>query len=445
MVEGGIGTFGVLYLRDQLDVAVLAGAGAYVLGQGLATTTRWALGCRGAATSGCGAAAAAGRRGSGSAVAAVGLVLEAATDLPGGRRRSGWPSRPSGVTRVLAAAVGRRQPVRRTGPASPSAAVSAAGYLGFLAGPPVVGAVADGAGLRAGVLVLAVAAAVAASIPLRTIGARRSVDRRPAAQEAMAKVAPVGERARAGRPAEVDPQRGGRAEPAPGGDRARSAGRSPRAGAGRGGCAGAAATAAASCPVAARKRRANVRGDIERPAGEVLDGERLVEVGRPPSRGWGRGCRRRRRRGRGRRRTGPGRRRGGRARPCAGRRRWRPRRRGRGARCAGTGRCRRRCRPRCRCRRRRRRRAPRGRRRWRGSGRRARRCTSSASWPAGRRAGPASARRKAPEHTEMRRAPRRWAARSASSSGGVARRRRSRSRRARRSCRRRRGRRGGTA
>ncbi len=33
MVEGGIGTFGVLYLRDRLDVAVLAGAGAYVLGQ----------------------------------------------------------------------------------------------------------------------------------------------------------------------------------------------------------------------------------------------------------------------------------------------------------------------------------------------------------------------------------------------------------------------------
>ncbi len=46
MVEGGIGTFGVLYLRDQLEVAVLAGAGAYVVGQSLATITRFALGRR---------------------------------------------------------------------------------------------------------------------------------------------------------------------------------------------------------------------------------------------------------------------------------------------------------------------------------------------------------------------------------------------------------------
>src|SRR6185503_13897657 len=44
MVEGGIGTFGVLYLRDRLSVAVLAGAGAYVIGQSLATLTRYILG-----------------------------------------------------------------------------------------------------------------------------------------------------------------------------------------------------------------------------------------------------------------------------------------------------------------------------------------------------------------------------------------------------------------
>jgi MFS family permease len=51
--------------------------------------------------------------------------------------------------------------------------VSAAGYLGFLAGPPLVGAVAEGAGLRVGVLVLALAATIGAATPLRTIGRRR--------------------------------------------------------------------------------------------------------------------------------------------------------------------------------------------------------------------------------------------------------------------------------
>jgi hypothetical protein len=47
--------------------------------------------------------------------------------------------------------------------------VSAAGYLGFLAGPPIVGAIAEGAGLRAGVLALAAAGGAAAAIPLRSV------------------------------------------------------------------------------------------------------------------------------------------------------------------------------------------------------------------------------------------------------------------------------------
>jgi len=40
MVEGGIDTWGVLFLRDHLGLAVAAGAGAYVAGQSLATTAR---------------------------------------------------------------------------------------------------------------------------------------------------------------------------------------------------------------------------------------------------------------------------------------------------------------------------------------------------------------------------------------------------------------------
>lgn len=159
MVEGGIGTFGVLYLRDRLDVAVLAGAGAYVAGQSLATATRWMLGSR----------AAAARLGGvrparvGLLVAAAGLAVEASTDLPG-VAAVGLAVAAVGIAAYwpLLSAVASRSSDR---PGLAVGGVSAAGYLGFLAGPPLVGAIADGAGLRAGVLALAVAAAVAASIP----------------------------------------------------------------------------------------------------------------------------------------------------------------------------------------------------------------------------------------------------------------------------------------
>ena len=178
MVEGGIGTFGVLYLRGRLDVAVLAGAGAYVLGQSLATSARWALGAEsGDARLRRGRGLRSARVGLG--IAAVGLALEAATDLPA-VAAAGLAIGAVGVTLYwpLLSVVASRSSDR---PGLAVGAVSAAGYLGFLAGPPVVGAVADGAGLRAGVLVLAVAAAAAASVPLRTIGrpARRAISTNP--------------------------------------------------------------------------------------------------------------------------------------------------------------------------------------------------------------------------------------------------------------------------
>jgi MFS family permease len=167
MVEGGIGTFGVLYLRDRLDVAVLAGAGAYVVGQSFATVTRISLGADAAARHLRGTSAA--RLGLGAA--AVGLVLEVATDLPGIAAiglavasigaATYWP-----LLSALASASSDR-------PGLAVGGASAAGYLGFLAGPPLVGAVAEGAGLRVGVLVLALAATIGAATPLRTIGRRR--------------------------------------------------------------------------------------------------------------------------------------------------------------------------------------------------------------------------------------------------------------------------------
>jgi MFS family permease len=160
MVEGGIGTFGVLYLRDRLDVAVLAGAGAYVAGQALATTTRFALGSAraGAHLTGPGPARI------GLLVAGVGLALEAATEHAGIAgfglavaaigAATYWPLLSALVTRAS------ERPGLAVG------GVSAAGYLGFLAGPPIVGAIAEGAGLRAGVLALAFTGALAAAVPL---------------------------------------------------------------------------------------------------------------------------------------------------------------------------------------------------------------------------------------------------------------------------------------
>lgn len=166
MVEGGIGTFGVLYLRDRLDVAVLAGAGAYVVGQGLATTTRYALGSERAGRHLGGTLPA--RLGLG--VAGVGLLLEAATDLPA-VAAAGLAVASIGAATYwpLLSAVATRASER---PGLAVGGVSAAGYLGFLAGPPIVGAVAEGAGLRAGVIVLAVAGGIAASIPLRGLAER---------------------------------------------------------------------------------------------------------------------------------------------------------------------------------------------------------------------------------------------------------------------------------
>ena len=40
MVEGGIATWGILYLRDNLGLGVLAGVSAYVVGESLATFAR---------------------------------------------------------------------------------------------------------------------------------------------------------------------------------------------------------------------------------------------------------------------------------------------------------------------------------------------------------------------------------------------------------------------
>ncbi len=159
MVEGGIATWGILYLRNHLGVGVLAGVSAFVAGEVLATCARIAggpvvsaLGSRRAVALGgalaagglvveavCGAAALAA---AGLAVSAVGISVV-------------WP--------LLMATVNNeaRHPPLAIG------GITACGYLGMVAGPPIVGALSGLFGLRTGLLFLAATAAFVACTPAR--------------------------------------------------------------------------------------------------------------------------------------------------------------------------------------------------------------------------------------------------------------------------------------
>jgi MFS family permease len=190
MVEGGIDTWGVLFLRTHLAAGVLLGAGAYCLGQAIAVTTRGGAGRR------------IGRIGArwglviGAGVAACGLAIEAGSDHPltaavglalaAGGISLCWPlvmALASSVALASAsapspgpgAAVARAAtPAGRGEAVSPAAlvgALTAAGYVGWVAGPAVVGSVADAAGLSTGLFLLsglaALAAVILALIPTR--------------------------------------------------------------------------------------------------------------------------------------------------------------------------------------------------------------------------------------------------------------------------------------
>jgi hypothetical protein len=203
MVEGGIDTWGVLYLRTHLAAGVLLGAGAYCLGQAIAVTTRGGAGGR------------IGRIGPrwglviGAAVAAAGLALEAGSHqavtagvglaLAAGGISLCWPlvmavassvalassSAPVAARRATPAPVGAEgaagspgttgSPVATGGavgggggqvvsPAALVGALTATGYVGWVAGPAVIGWVADTAGLSTGLFLLAGLAAAAAGV-----------------------------------------------------------------------------------------------------------------------------------------------------------------------------------------------------------------------------------------------------------------------------------------
>ncbi|MGH9093115.1 MAG: MFS transporter, partial [Acidimicrobiales bacterium] len=152
VVEGGVDTWGVLYLRTHLAAGVLLGAGAYVVGQSVAVTTRGAggpllgrLSPRVALVVG-GLVAGGGvlleSRSTVAVVAACGLALGA------GGASLFWPLVMSQVT---------RQASRAT---SAVGAFTAAGYVGWVAGAPVVGWVSDTWGPARGLQLLAALAGV---------------------------------------------------------------------------------------------------------------------------------------------------------------------------------------------------------------------------------------------------------------------------------------------
>jgi MFS family permease len=147
MVEGGLATWGVLYLRDHLELGVLVGVGAFVAGQVLSTLARIGggplvtrLGPRRAVAIGgtlaCGGIAAEALSGV-DAVAAAGLAI-ATVGIS-----VVWP--------LLLATVNNeaRHPALAIG------GITACGYFGMVVGPPLVGAVSELFGLRAALLLLA--------------------------------------------------------------------------------------------------------------------------------------------------------------------------------------------------------------------------------------------------------------------------------------------------
>jgi MFS family permease len=172
MVEGAIATWGVLYLRDQLGVGVLAGVTAYAIGESLATLTRvaggqvvGALGARRAILIG-GSLAAAGI----ATEALCGVVPLAAAGLAAAAVGISvvWPLLLADVNNHA-----RHPPLAIGG-------VTACGYLGMVTGPVLVGFLSSAFGLQTALLVLAAIAAFVAVTPaqIRVPAARSPVEQR---------------------------------------------------------------------------------------------------------------------------------------------------------------------------------------------------------------------------------------------------------------------------
>jgi MFS family permease len=152
VVEGGIDTWGVLYLRTKLATGVVLGAGAYAVGQLIAATTR---------ASGATVMERLGhRRGlvTGAGLAALGLLGEALSqNAP--LAACGLAVAAGGISLCWPLTMARL--ATGTGTAALVGGFTSAGYMGWLLGPAVIGTLSDHEGLRSGLLLLAGLAAVA--------------------------------------------------------------------------------------------------------------------------------------------------------------------------------------------------------------------------------------------------------------------------------------------
>lgn len=159
MVEGGIATWGVLYLREHVGLGVLAGVAAYVVGQSLATLTRIGgtpvierLGTRRTIAFG-------------AALAAAGLFAVALSDVAG-LAASGLAAASVGITVVWPLLIADVSNQARH-PALAIGGVTAAGYIGLMAGPFVIGIMSSAVSLQAGLILLAAVALAVAITPAR--------------------------------------------------------------------------------------------------------------------------------------------------------------------------------------------------------------------------------------------------------------------------------------
>jgi MFS family permease len=156
MVEGGIDTWGVVVLREQLGVGVVVGAGAYVAGQLVAMASRASLGPI------AGSLGAARGIAVGGSLAAVGLVMLALA--PAAPAVAGLALAAAGIAVCWPLLLARAaEGLDRPGPVV--GGVTAFGYLGLVLGPPIVGGLADAVGLRHALLALAAVAAAVAVVP----------------------------------------------------------------------------------------------------------------------------------------------------------------------------------------------------------------------------------------------------------------------------------------
>jgi MFS family permease len=166
IVEGGVDTWGVLYLRTHLAVTALVGASAYALGQVMAVFTR---GVAGPSLGRIGP-----RRGviAGATTVAAGLLLEALAHrtalagaglaLAAGGSAIFWPLLMAHVSTVASR------------PTATVSAFTAAGYIGWVAGAPLIGLLSDTWGLRTGLMTIAgLAGTVAAAMCRRRRPSRR--------------------------------------------------------------------------------------------------------------------------------------------------------------------------------------------------------------------------------------------------------------------------------